>query len=222
MMTKELSEEIGVSRTPIRDALRQLETDGLVIIRAHLGASVKTMDLKEYRELCGLRLALESYAAGLAAQHRTEADLQEMRIALDSMRSLTQEILSAKNEEPLVKELVKEDVRFHVAIMSAAKSDLIKKEILRLHLIGRVVALSGPGAGDIIVERAARDANRRSVLKSHEEIFTAIEKGDVAAAKLAMEQHIQDIIDKNIRLMSRAPGGIAPRELTEEELSYTA
>src|SRR5215216_3804928 len=90
LMTNELSDRIGVSRTPVRDALRQLESDGLVIIKPRLGASVKTMDLKEFREMCGLRLALETYAAGLAALNRTEADLHEMRFAIENMRRLTE------------------------------------------------------------------------------------------------------------------------------------
>ena len=67
LMTELLANEIKVSRTPVRDALRKLETDGLVTIQAHLGASVKKMQLKEFREMCDLRLALESHAAGLAA-----------------------------------------------------------------------------------------------------------------------------------------------------------
>jgi DNA-binding GntR family transcriptional regulator len=222
LMTKDLSSEIGVSRTPVRDALRQLEADGLVIIRAHLGASVKTMDLKEYRELCGMRLALESYAAGLAAGHRTEADLQEIRFALESMRKLTEKIVAAKEEESLLAELSREDVRFHIAIMTAAKSDLIKKEILRLHLINRVVIGPAPGAAKVVQSKEERNANRLAVMKSHNDIFRAIEKSDAPAAKHAMEEHIQDIIDKNIRMMAREEGGAMARQLTEEELSYTA
>ena len=52
LMTNALASEIGVSRTPIRDALRQLEADGLVTIQPRLGASVKMMDLKNFRESC--------------------------------------------------------------------------------------------------------------------------------------------------------------------------
>jgi DNA-binding GntR family transcriptional regulator len=222
LMTTDLSEEIGVSRTPVRDALRQLEADGLVSIRAHLGASVKTMDLKEYRELCGMRLALESYAAGEAATHRTESDLAELRFALDSMRKITERIIAGKEEESRLAELIRDDVRFHIAIMTAAKSDLIKKEILRLHLINRVVSSAAPGAGKAATDKESRDANRRAVLKSHDHIFQAIVKGDAPAAKLAMEEHIQDIIDKNLRMMGREQRGGAVRELTEEELGYTA
>src|SRR5689334_17238462 len=86
LKTEVLSSEIGVSRTPVRDALHKLEADGLVIVQARLGASVKKMTVKEFREMCDLRLALESHAAGLAAINHTEADLHEIKFALESMR----------------------------------------------------------------------------------------------------------------------------------------
>lgn len=222
LATNTLSEEIGVSRTPVRDALRQLEADGLVQITAHLGASVKSMEMKEIREMCGLRLALETYAAGLAAQNRTEADLQEIGYALDAMRKLTKKIVGAPHEEPHLAELRKEDVRFHIAIMTAGNNELMKKEILRLHLISRVVSTPTPAGPDPIQDRAERDKHRLDVLKMHEAIFDAIRRSDIAAAKTAMEAHIQDIIDNNLRAMERAERGASARELTEEELSYSA
>lgn len=222
LMTKELSAEIGVSRTPVRDALRQLETDGLVSIRARLGASVKTMDFKEYREACGLRLALESYAAGLAAQNRTPDELRELGLALTAMRRLSERLIAEKEDDrATLDELIREDVRFHVGIIGAAKSDLLKKEVLRLHIINRVVSGPGPTPGSAKADKAAKDAHRKEIQASHEEIYQAIERGDAAAAKNAMERHIQDIIDSNIRLMAREDQVAISRELTEEELSYT-
>ncbi|MDZ4798268.1 MAG: GntR family transcriptional regulator [Bryobacteraceae bacterium] len=221
LMTKELSAEIGVSRTPVRDALRQLETDGLVTIRARLGASVKTMDFKEYREVCGLRLALESYAAGLAAQNRTTEELREIGLAVAAMRRLSEQLISGEGEErTILDELIREDVRFHIGIIGAAKSDLLKREVLRLHIINRVVSGPGPSAGKA-VNKAAKSAHRKAIQASHEEIYQAIERGDTAVAKNAMERHIQDIIDTNIRLMAREDHDSLPRQLTEEELSYT-
>src|ERR1043166_7703910 len=94
LMTYVLAKDLGMSRTPIRDALRQLEADGLVIIQTRLGARVKQMDLKEFREMCDLRLALESHAAGLAARRRGEGDLQEIRFALVAMQTLTEQIIA--------------------------------------------------------------------------------------------------------------------------------
>lgn len=220
LMTKELSDEIGVSRTPVRDALRQLETDGLVNIQARLGASVRKMDFKECLEMCELRLALESHAAGLAARNRNEADLHEIRYAHEEMRRLTSEILAKGEEEVILAELVREDVRFHIAIMSATKNDLIKKEILRLHLINRVV-MANPWVDHLPNQKAERDAHRPEVIQSHDEIYAAILNRDAPAAKLAMESHIQDIIDNRMSAIARSENGAVARELTDEELAYS-
>ena len=219
LMTELLANEIKVSRTPVRDALRKLETDGLVTIQAHLGASVKKMQLKEFREMCDLRLALESHAAGLAALNRTDADLSEIQFALEAMRRLTGEIASAPDELPLISELVREDVRFHIAVMTAAKNELMKKEILRLHLLNRVVSGSG-GGHKVSVKKSESDARRRTVLEKHNDIYMAIQRSDPAVAKREMEFHLQELIDHNLRLMSRAENGVIARELTPEELAY--
>src|ERR1700755_3089132 len=92
LATRTLSTEIGVNRIAVRDALRQLEADGLVTIETHLGARVRKMDLKEFGEICMVRLALESFVSGLAAAHRTEEDLREISQALEAMRRFTQQI----------------------------------------------------------------------------------------------------------------------------------
>lgn len=219
LMTEVLAAEIGVSRTPVRDALRKLETDGLVSIQAHLGASVKKMQIKEFSEMCDLRLALESHAAGLAARNRNEGDLQEIRFALEAMRRLTEAVIAAETEQPLLGELAREDARFHIAVMSAAKNDLMKKEILRLHLINRVLTVPlVPGA--LPTQKAEVDLRRREVLEKHNDIFEAIARGDPGAAKREMEFHLQEMIDHNLRLLTRAESGVLARDLSPEELAY--
>lgn len=212
LMTEVLAKDIRVSRTPIRDALRKLESDGLVTIRAHFGASVKQMQLKEFGEMCDLRLALESHAAGLAAKNRNENNLREIHRALEAMRTLTEEILAAKNKETILMELKREDVRFHIEIIAAAKNELMKKEILRLHLIDRVVvgpAVAGQGTGP----RIESEARFRAVQLMHDRIYQSIANGDPLASKREMEYHLQELIDNNLGLMTRAENVDLVREL---------
>ena len=221
LLTELLAAEIKVSRTPIRDALRKLETDGLVTIRAHHGASVKQMNLKEYREMSDLRLALESHAAGLAARNHTDEDLAEMQYALDAMRLLTKRLIAADKEQLVLPDLMKEDIRFHIAIMVAARNDLMKREILRLHLLHRVI--SGPtGANVSLPPKAQHDARRRLVQAKHEDIFEAIKAGNAEVAKREMEFHLQEMIDHNFRLLARTEPGLIARELSPEELLYSS
>ncbi|HRE83852.1 MAG TPA: GntR family transcriptional regulator [Opitutaceae bacterium] len=220
LLTEVLARDIKVSRTPVRDALRKLETDGLVSIRAHLGANVKKMELKEFSEMCDLRLALESHAAGLAARNHTESDLREIQFALTAMKRLTEQIARDASEQPLLAELIHEDVRFHIAVMTAAKNDLMKKEILRLHLINRVV--SGTSMDKQPVPKVEADARRQSVLEKHQDIYTAIAASDPAAAKREMEFHLQEMIDHSLLLMTRVESGVIARELSPEELAYSS
>ena len=223
LMTNALASEIGVSRTPIRDALRQLEADGLVTIQPRLGASVKKMDLKNFRESCELRLALETHAAGLAARNHADGDLHEIGMALDAMRRITGEMIDGGAPAKLMPALAREDVRFHLAIIAAAKNDLMKKEILRLHLINRVVSTSPAG---VRVNAGAGNkedlVHRAEVLKSHEQIYEAIAAANVTAAKKAMEAHIQEIIDRSVRRLARANAAVMTRELSAEEAIYNA
>lgn len=222
LMTEALSAEIGVSRTPVREAFHRLKADGLVSISPHLGASVTKMGLREFREMCDLRLALEEHAAGLAASNRSDGDLGRIKYALESMRDLTNQILEADSEDGILDKLVEKDVHFHIAIMTAAKNELMKSEILRLHLVNRVVL---PEAGLIKTSPASwgkdeSNDNRRRVLAEHDAIFNAIAERDSRAAKVAMEQHIQDIINKNLNAMAIADGDHYTRPLSEDELAY--
>jgi DNA-binding GntR family transcriptional regulator len=219
LLTSDLSTEIGVSRTPVRDALRQLEADGLVTIRAHRGAAVKSMEFKEYREMCGMRLALETYAASEAAENRTGDELREIKQALEAMRALTAQLAQSPGDDrSIIEQLRHEDVRFHIAIITAAKNELLKKDVLRLHIISRVVAGLQPQAA---AEKSFKDVHRKEVQACHDEIFQAIERGDANVAGAAMRRHIQDIIDVSMRHLTGGQFNATSRELSEEELSYS-
>lgn len=224
LLEAELAKKTGVSRTPVREALRQLESEGLITIRPNLGAAVKSMTMKEYREMSEVRQALESAAAGLAALHRTDADLKAIGSALDKM-ARTVEIIAKDDHEQyaLLKEVTQEDIRFHLAILSAAGNDLMKREILRLHLIKRVVSDIHPDMARIqpsTSEKAKRDARRGESLASHRRIFEGIRNGDALAAKSAMEQHIQEVIDLSLLAMARLKDNTPAKEPSEEELEY--
>lgn len=216
---KALAGEIEVSATPVRDALRQLEADGLVTIHARQGARVNAMGLKEFRELCELRLILETHTAGLAAHRRSDTELREMELALEDMRQLTQQLLAGTtaDEGRVLAELAHADAQFHVVIMTAAKNDLIRSEILRLQLVNRVMARSTPAGGRVVGD-AADAEHLREVLVNHEAILEAIRRRDAEAAKRAMERSLQDIIEQMLRVMARREREQLARDLTEETL----
>lgn len=226
LLEAELAQKTGVSRTPVREALRQLKSEGLITIRTNMGAFVKSMTMKEYREMSEVRQALECGAAGLAAIHRTDADLKAIGTALDNMARAVETIAKdSKESAALLKEITREDIRFHVAILDAAGNDLLKKEILRLRLIKRVVSNLHPDMARIQPspsEKAKRDARRAESLASHRKVYNTIAKGDPVAAKNAMEQHIQEVIDLSLLAMARQKDPTRAKMPSEEELEYMA
>jgi DNA-binding GntR family transcriptional regulator len=75
----ELAAELGISRTPVREALRKLASEQLVSFEPHLGVRVPGWSNRDIEEIFALRVELESYAAGQAARHATPAQVAELR-----------------------------------------------------------------------------------------------------------------------------------------------
>jgi len=206
LTSRKLSEQIGVSRMPVRDALRKLEADGFVTFHSRLGPAVRTVGLNEFADVCGMRLALETYAAGLAAAHRTEAELADLRQALEAMTSVHEKLTVQKTNTPEAQDLIREDaqrdVRFHLIIVAASRNALIRKEIVRLHLLNRIIY---PLFYRVVVPLSPAElARRKRSLRSHEAIYRAIAKKSVGSAKKEMEHHLQFAIDYCAELMRQS------------------
>ena len=86
LVQSELAEQLGVSRTPIREALQKLESDGLVTLSPHRGASVADLSLSELEGIYSVRIAIEGYGAFLAAQNITSKELEQLDTLLRAMK----------------------------------------------------------------------------------------------------------------------------------------
>ena len=114
-----LGKLLGTSRTPIREAIRLLELDGLVTIVAGSGARVSRMTVEDLQEVMEIRSALEQLSAGLASERITEAGKVQLREACTSFNRLTQ-----TRDSVMIAEA---DVRFHDLILKAAKNGKLKE-----------------------------------------------------------------------------------------------
>jgi DNA-binding FadR family transcriptional regulator len=150
-----------------------------------LGAAVRLSDAAEFKDLCGARQALETYAAGLAAQQRTEDQLRELRRPLQAMRRTLDRIRGEAIIPSLLDALVRDDLRFHLIIVEIAGNAWLKQEILRLRVLPCVIATA------LKSEPIHTLDEHRGVQASHEAIFDAIARGDSAEAKSAMERHLE-------------------------------
>ena len=202
LRTQNLEDAIGVSRTPIRDALRKLERDGLVVIRPRFGAKVRAMDIQALIHVCRMRQALETHAAGLAAEYRSERDIREMRNGCRKMERHALKIIALKDEEESIRRWFSEDRRFHRTILLAAGNPLITDECTRIQVLKQVMArqlrLLWTQFG-----KSERAAQLHSSMESHGEVLVAIEEKNVLKARAAMEQHLQNHIDKCTRVMEQ-------------------
>ena len=84
LVEQRIAEELGLSRTPVREALRMLEAEGLVVSERNRGAMVRPLSATEVVDLYGLRIRLESYAVEVATERATETELGELVAAADA------------------------------------------------------------------------------------------------------------------------------------------
>lgn len=121
LVQSELAEQLGVSRTPIREALHRLESDGLVKLSPHKGASVADLSISELKDIYSIRIAVEGYGAYLAARNATDQDLVQFENLLSRMREVFEQgdrwqlleinrefysVLYARAQQPLLYALI--------------------------------------------------------------------------------------------------------------------
>ncbi|MEU4191294.1 GntR family transcriptional regulator [Kribbella sp. NPDC026611] len=169
-----LARELGVSTTPLREALRRLMTEGLVELDAHRDARVTRLTAEEARDLVEIRRSLDPLAAGLAAERRTRDDLARIRQAADELQPL--------HTDPGPAELLTHR-RFHVAIYTASHNQLLVQTLDGLWDKAdryRRLALED-GRSDEDLERTHAE---------HLALVDAIAVGDTATAAAVMLAHV--------------------------------
>ena len=135
LMEIQLADEMGVSRTPVREAIRKLELEGLVVMVPRKGAYVAGISMKDIHEVFELRSALEGLAATLAASRITPEELEEME------RQVVKE--AEETEEGTLANIVSIDTTFHDMLYQAAHNQRlvqfinILQEQLQRFQIGR-------------------------------------------------------------------------------------
>lgn len=189
-----LAKQFGVSRTVVREAAQVLAAKGLISVKQGSGMRVREPEAWDYldplvlfeysrstgnegllEEVLEVRRILEVEAAGLAAQRRTKEELSKMR---ESLLGMEQEITNPE-------EFTRLDILFHEQIMQAAHNRPLRKT---LQPITEVLK-----AGRYITNRQAclRTGGAQISQRGHEEIYQAVEKQDIPAARDSMQWHVE-------------------------------
>ncbi|MBQ5445750.1 MAG: GntR family transcriptional regulator [Lachnospiraceae bacterium] len=172
LMEIALANQLGVSRTPIREAIRKLEIEGLVINAPRRGAVVAEITLKDLRDVLEVRRNLENLAVKLACEKANEQDIRELK---ELHRSF---ISTLKNED--LTEVAQADVKFHDKIYEITDNKRLIQILSNLR----------EQMYRYRFEYIKDEIHRRVLVDEHAMIIEGIENKDVDKAKKYMEIHI--------------------------------
>lgn len=171
----DVAARLGVSRVPVREALRELESSGLVVARKHAGVFVRQLAAPEIRDLYQLRALLDGFAGREAA--RCAADQKE---ALLAVLDQTIDAMKAATQERDVQRYYGENLRFHWAIVEATRNqsliDTYRGIVQKLHL-SRLKSL-------------AHDFGMQTSIAEHAEIVLALRQGDPTRCEQLLAEHV--------------------------------
>lgn len=174
LMEIQLAEELGVSRTPVREAIRKLELEGFVVMVPRRGTYVADLSIKDINEVFEVRTALDVLAAGLAAERITEDELEQME------RLLVQ--IGEYIESGDLDKIVEVDSQFHDLLYRASRNDRLVGIInnLREQLTRfRTISMAYPG-------------RLKNTLEEHARMVEALAQRNVELAQQTAIEHMEN------------------------------
>ena len=187
-----IGKEIGVSATPVREAVGQLASEGLIELVPQLGAVVRSLTREEAVELYETREALESYAAGKAALRIGAEALGELGKNLQASKELAGKVRKSKRETAdrrTADRFHRLDLAFHMTIIEASGNRRMVKTVGDSHILTRIFDASRHGFEVEVLD---------TTLADHEAIYQALQKGSAARAQKAMATHIQNSLAQTL------------------------
>ncbi len=183
LVENDISSQLNLGRTPVREAIQQLAREGLVVIIPRKGVYVSDISMREFQKLMETRAMLEMYCIREAAGLITPNKIQYLRSLFSHARSLAKE----RN----IIELLDIDRKFHEGIVEVLDNPYINEIATRVYdLIVRTWHLS-------FKRRTIEELNK--TVDSHLSILDALEAGDAAAAGQAAMNHLEQFQEKVFR-----------------------
>jgi DNA-binding GntR family transcriptional regulator len=168
-----LANELGIGRTPIREALHQLAAEGLIIIAPRRGMFVADISITDLSKIFQVRMEMEGFCARLAAARISAAQIAQMEATIDALGTI-----SGSDG----RELMDIDERFHWLLYEAADNEFLAEMLNRLHAHScRLWHLVLDDLGDV-----------RSAIEQHGQILEALKARDAARAETLVRDHISD------------------------------
>jgi DNA-binding GntR family transcriptional regulator len=179
-----LREKLGVSRSPLREAFRVLEGEGLIEKHSHRGAYVREIQPIDIIELFPIRGVLEGLAARLAAPRLTDKELKQLETITDDMERAT--------EKKDIRTYVKLNSKFHRAIVQAARNKKLEEMVKNLD----------QQSAWFILASTYYNKSLQYAMSSHRSIFEALKAGNGDLACRRLMNHIDDGMQKLLRIFT--------------------
>jgi DNA-binding GntR family transcriptional regulator len=167
-----ISKQLGISRTPLRTALQQLEKEGLIIRLPQRGFYVYEFKEKDIEELFDIRKAIEGFAVEHIAKQNREIDLRQAKKHLKAQEEARQ------SDDYSI--FIREDRQFHENLVNALNN---KRLVMIYSDLRQSIELIG-------LKRFKMNSQRNQSIAEHKTILKAIEKGDPLAAREAVYNHL--------------------------------
>jgi len=185
LMEVQLAEELGISRTPVREAIRKLEQEGYVIMMPRRGTYVSDVSVKDVKEIFEIRSALESLAISLATMRIEPEELEKLQTLLEE--------IGGHIENNDIEKIVATDVEFHGLLYQVSRNERLvtiisnlKEQLARF----RTLSMSYPG-------------RLQETLAEHRAMVEAIAAGDVDLAREAAERHMEQAEETLLKAMRK-------------------
>jgi DNA-binding GntR family transcriptional regulator len=192
-----LADRLGLGRTPIKEAITRLQTEGVLTVVGRSGTTVKNINADEARQLFALRRALEEFAADEIVRNITPSDLSSLRRLMKEMKATSFDqsdiIRSSAN-------FVRANVAFHSTIVSLARNPFLSRLYLQLQIQAQIVTY--------LLHRGYDPKAARRRQAEHEEIFAALEERDARQLKQALRSHAEtseNLILRSLEALAKAP-----------------
>lgn len=171
-----LSNMLGISRTPIREALKKLIYEGLVTITPGKGTHVTELTVEDFLNICPIRNTLELLSVRMSAENRTEKNIEILYDLLEEQKILMKQ--STLNQ----RRYLEIDRKFHMTIVSSTKNDILVKYLLQINeYYNRYLFFT------------RFESRAENVVIEHSEIIDAIKSRDKEKAERLMEYHLNGV-----------------------------
>ncbi|OGV55922.1 MAG: hypothetical protein A2X49_08025 [Lentisphaerae bacterium GWF2_52_8] len=193
-----LSKEIGISRTPIREAINQLISEGLVELNPHEGAFVKKPSMNEIKELYEIREVLEGYAASkIAAAGPSDSELAPLAECHRQIKALLEKLRGegrSSLDEAEIRHALELDFAFHMAVIHLANNSRLEKLVRDFRVLGMLFRAYVP---NMTISRLA------NACAYHERILVALCKRNPECAREELSSHIRKSLEECLESLTK-------------------